>query len=383
MRVLWLAPYPHPRMSRGHPAPWITALARRLVDESDIRLTVVNVAHGVGDTIDSFEDAGIRFVYLPAQRASVDLAMLYQPRIRRLREYLASHSGEYDIIHIHGSEHQFEAAASHIPVPKLVAIQGIISEYAKVLPDKRTLQYVRWKLSGYYETRYLPLSDAFSVRTHWDRDFVLQLKPNAKLFQIWEMLRSEFFFDYSWNDKPNVLFVGGTNPIKGFREFVRAMDNVRQSHTIRAVVVGKCDLTQIQAVIDKYALKYVSLADFDVRGFLDAEGMKLAYADCFCLVHPSHIDNSPNSVCEAQVAGLPVIATQVGGVASLVRDRVTGRLITLEPASISRAIVEVYEDAALRDQMSSEAKRVARERHNPDTILADTLKAYRELVSNA
>lgn len=383
MRVLWLAPYPHPRKSRGHPAPWITALARRLVNESDINLTVVNVAHGISSESDSFEDAGIHFVYLPAQRASIDLAMLYQPRIQRLRHFLSSHAGEFDVIHIHGSEHQFEAAANDIPVPRLVAIQGIISEYAKVLPDKHTLQYIRWKLSGYYETRYLPSSDAFSVRTHWDRDFVLRLKPNAKLFKIWEMLRPEFFYDYSWNSQPNVLFVGGTNPIKGFREFVRAMDIVRQSHAIRAVMVGKCDLTQIQGVIDKYGLRHVSLADFDVRGFLDAEGMKLSYADCFCLVHPSHIDNSPNSVCEAQVAGLPVIATNVGGVASLVRDRITGRLITLDPASISRSIVEMYEDTELREQMSGEAKRVARERHNPDTILADTLKAYRELVSNA
>lgn len=383
MRVLWLAPYPHPRKSRGHPAPWITALARRLVDESDIQLTIVNVAHGMGSDIDSFEDAGIRFAYLPAQRASVDLAMLYQPRIRQLREYLTSRAGEFDLIHIHGSEHQFEVAACVLPVPKLVAIQGIISEYAKVLPDKNTLQYIRWKLSGYYETRYLPLCDAFSVRTHWDRDFVLQLKSNAKLFQIWEMLRPEFFFDYSWNGKPNVLFVGGTNPIKGFREFVRAMDIVRQSHAIRAVMVGKCDLAQVQAVIDKYGLRHVSLTDFDVRGFLDAEGMKLSYADCFCLVHPSHIDNSPNSVCEAQVAGLPVIATDVGGVASLVRDRETGRLITLNPASISSAIVEMFDDAALRDQVRGEAKQIARARHQPDTILSDTLKAYRELISDA
>ena len=44
-------------------------------------------------------------------------------------------------------------------------------------------------------------------------------------------------------------------------------------------------------------------------------------------IHCSYVDNSPNSVCEAQMLSLPIIACNVGGVSSIVKDNMTGTLV--------------------------------------------------------
>lgn len=47
---------------------------------------------------------------------------------------------------------------------------------------------------------------------------------------------------------------------------------------------------------------------------------------CHFFVHPSYIDNSPNSVCEAMILGMPVLSSSVGGVPSLIENKETGFL---------------------------------------------------------
>lgn len=57
-----------------------------------------------------------------------------------------------------------------------------------------------------------------------------------------------------------------------------------------------------------------------VRGVIDAKQLVDVVMSADVFVHPSYIENSPNTVCEAQVLGIPVIATNVGGVSSLITD---------------------------------------------------------------
>jgi len=62
-------------------------------------------------------------------------------------------------------------------------------------------------------------------------------------------------------------------------------------------------------------------------GSLEVNEMVEAMKISRFMVHPSYIDNSPNSICEAQILGLPVVATNVGGVESLIENGKTGLLI--------------------------------------------------------
>jgi glycosyltransferase involved in cell wall biosynthesis len=132
--------------------------------------------------------------------------------------------------------------------------------------------------------------------------------------------------------------------------------------------------------VQQAGLQHIGADDVECRGSLGAEELAQLFSESLCLLHPSYVDNSPNSVCEAQVAGLPVVATDVGGVRSLIDDEHTGLLCTLQPTTIAQQALRLLHDPALRQRLATQAATVARQRHNPDVIVARTLATYRAVL---
>ncbi|ADB42360.1 glycosyltransferase family 4 protein [Spirosoma linguale] len=383
MNVLWLANYPLLENHKGHAASWIRALADAI--RQDVELTIVTWKPSIEKDMKAQRD-GISYVYLKSPRGIVDLLSASQLKIRKLNEFLKQHSQEFDIIHIHGSENQYLAACASIDIPKVLSIQGIISEYYKIIPELISYRRFYWLLSGYYEKKYCKKLAHFMCRTHWDTGWVNKLNPEAHVHQVWEMIRPEFFSVYDdFTENNNLLYVGGMQSIKGFKEMLQALDLVKASQNVGKLIIlgGKPDnMTSVEQLIKKLQLKHVSLNDLDFRGMQDVNGMINAYRDSFCLVHPSYIDNSPNSVCEAQIAGLPVIASAVGGVSSLILDGQTGLLTGLDPNEISQQIIRLWKDKDLQKKLMLTSRQVARERHDPVEIKENVLQTYQEVIGN-
>lgn len=380
MKVLWLAPIPYIDDNTSHPAPWIITLANALV-ESGIELTILNYNSKIEEKIVKKEFEGIHLIYIKVPKTKKDLWSLYKIRINTMKNYLNSIIDSYDLLHIHGSEHQYEVMAVDLMIPKLISIQGIISEVLKVTPVFSDLKkFTIWKLSSVYEKRYLPQYKYFSCRTHWDTNYIKSINPEAKIYNIWEMIREDFYEDHFSNEKKNILFVGGKNLIKGLIELLQAYNSSLQEKGLKLIILGKCQVNDIDDIIKKYGLSNIDTNNIDCRGLQDVKGMIKAYEESFCLVHPTHIDNSPNSVCEAQLSGLPVIATNVGGVASLIVDKETGLLISRKSKDIELAVNKLLNNDELRKHISVKSRQVARERHNPSFILNQTINMYHDML---
>ena len=101
---------------------------------------------------------------------------------------------------------------------------------------------------------------------------------------------------------------------------------------------------------------------------------------CTAYVHPSYIDNSPNSVCEAQVLGVPVVATDVGGVPSIVENGKTGWLVPANDpvATASRLSGLASGELRLPDGWESGP----RSRNDPARVAARVIEIYREILSS-
>ena len=98
-------------------------------------------------------------------------------------------------------------------------------------------------------------------------------------------------------------------------------------------------------------------------------------------VHTAYIENSPNSICEAQMIGIPIISTMVGGIATLVRNGVEGDLLPAnDPWQLANAIVELAKDQSRMKSYSEHSRQHALERHNPDHILEQLLECYEDLI---
>ena len=102
----------------------------------------------------------------------------------------------------------------------------------------------------------------------------------------------------------------------------------------------------------------------------------LQHSDVF--VHSSYIDNSPNTVCEAQLIGTTVIASNVGGVSSLVEHRKTGILYTSnDPYNLA---AEIVAESKTKTCNRVKTREMALNRHNKKTILSNLINAYSFII---
>jgi glycosyltransferase involved in cell wall biosynthesis len=98
---------------------------------------------------------------------------------------------------------------------------------------------------------------------------------------------------------------------------------------------------------------------------------------------PSANENSPNTLAEAMVSGLPVIATSVGGIPSMVEHGKTGWLVPPHnPPDLANAILDLLNNPEKRTRLGQAARQRARDRHLPEHVATQTMDAYREILTH-
>jgi len=82
------------------------------------------------------------------------------------------------------------------------------------------------------------------------------------------------------------------------------------------------------------------------------------------------------------MAGLPVVATEVGGVPELVENGVTGFLVPpRDPDALAEALQKLLNDPELRQRMGEAGREKALREFTLDRMLAGTQKVYEEILS--
>lgn len=384
LKILWIAPFP---LKAGvHPAPWLSSLADELASAGH-QLTILTASPRITElqTVDTGH--GYKLLVLPYKGGLRHLLSGFRTQVSAMAGYLRTHASAYDIIHVHGTELQYASSLlhQHLKTPYIISIQGIISRYKKELPQKFSKQYLYWTLTSMYEKNEVRHSPYFFCRTDWDQHFVRSINSDANITVCWEMLRPEFFAYRPTFHGKDILFMGGDNPIKALNLCLQVFDRLAARHPqMKLHVVGNVHHHVYERLRHALAPRHLHDANVLLHGSLDAEGICKLYSDCYCLYHPSLIDNSPNSVCEAQVAGLPVVATRVGGVPSLIVDGQTGILVEKNDAEGHYLALEnLFWDIDLQRYLSHNSREIARQRHDKRVIVEKTVDTYQKLTSYA
>jgi glycosyltransferase involved in cell wall biosynthesis len=199
------------------------------------------------------------------------------------------------------------------------------------------------------------------------------------------MLRKEFF-ERAWSNPStsitNIVSVISSPVYKGHDNIIEACKVMtRAGITFRWHVIG----------IDKNTFAYnlfykahaLSMKDtLCFHGQLASQALIDVLLSASVYVHPSHIENSSNAICEAMALGMPVIALDVGGNTSIVRDGEDGLIIPdNDPYSLAAAIKKLVTDIELAQMLGAAAKVRALARHDQQRIVAELKKVYSELVS--
>lgn len=115
-------------------------------------------------------------------------------------------------------------------------------------------------------------------------------------------------------------------------------------------------------------------------GVASAEQLCDAICHATVYVHTSYIDNSPNSLCEAQILGCTPIATYVGGVPSLIKNGETGYLVPANDPYQLAFCLKIYFKSGKNLAIGKAAKEVAVVRHNPNQIVDNLLNDLQSLL---
>lgn len=109
--------------------------------------------------------------------------------------------------------------------------------------------------------------------------------------------------------------------------------------------------------------------------------MKAQYLSANVFVCPSAVENSPNSVAEAQLLGVPVAASCAGGIPDMVEDGVTGLLFQKnDPHGLAEQVVRILTDDAFAGKLSETEKKAAARQYDGDTNYRRLLEIYEEIM---
>ncbi len=326
-----------------------------------------------------------------------------------------------DIIHIFGTEygHNLAAAkassryrASGERIRILIGIQGIISEcarfYCEGMPyeeidrasfrdrlrnDNVRKQKEKFAVRGRFETQAVSYATDITGRTEFDRTWSESHAPEAEYHHMNETLREDFY-NGSWDitecDRYVIFMSQGDYPLKGLHNVLRVMPKIIEEYPDAKLYVAGMDITRSDSI--KYRLKLSSYAKYLIRlikdnglcgkvvftGPLSAKQMKERLLKCHTYLCASSIENSPNSMGEAMLLGVPVIAGRVGGIPSLIEDRTEG-LMYDDIEQLPDLIKCIWSDDGLATEMGACAMNRATKTHDPDANFDRLMEIYEQL----
>lgn len=177
------------------------------------------------------------------------------------------------------------------------------------------------------------------------------------------------------------LFLGVINTDKGIHELLQAWQRV---HAVlpraRLRIGGLGAVRQAQAKAAQLGLG----DSVEWLGWVGGADKALALEQAALLVLPSHMEAMPMSVLEAMAAGVPVVATDVGGIPLAVRHGTDGLLVPAKQVEpLADALLQLLQDAALRQRMGQCARERVQASFAAEVIVPQLRALWAEVLRGA
>lgn len=390
---------------------WLDGLSDKLLEHTEFNLHLLFPLYTSDKPMTGSED-NFSFYGFPANGKKLRLG---SDNIKDYIQFFTSIIEKLnpDVIHIHGSEFQYcyamcvAAEKCNLLDKVVISIQGLVSVYAehmyanipnlviykytiKELLTKNNVYstYKAYKKRGRFEIKSLEMVSHVMGRTEWDKACTKLINPECIYHFGNETLRKNFYsgeWQYENSKKHSIFASQGVLPLKGIHILIRAIALLKEKYPNISLRVAGQDITKgnlingstygiyIRRLINKYELQN----NVTFIGPQNAEQMKNELLNSNVFVSPSAIENSPNSLGEAMLLGVPCISSDVGGVTDMLNHKKEGFVYPFDAYyMLAHYIDEVFSMGKEVKSITEAAKAHAMKTHNPDANAENVMMMY-------
>lgn len=418
MKILWITNIILPEIASalgmpvGNMEGWLASMLHELTKNKGFQFTIATIYDGKEIIRHSINN--ITYILLPAGRVSIKYKKAIEPLWKSIVQ-----ENSFDIIHIQGTEytHALSLMNAHPNENYIISIQGMVSVIARyyysgisiaellqnitfrdlIRNDMMLTGAKKWKQRGRMEKEYLCKTKYVIGRTTWDMVHSKKINPQLNYYFCNENLRSSFYKS-RWNlaniEKHSIFLSQASYPIKGLHMMLRALFVIKKTYPDCTLNIAGRNITKTDTLKSKLTLsgygkyiqniiiKYKLSKHIIFTGNLNQKEMAVMYATSHVFACPSSIENSPNSLGEAQLIGTPVVASYVGGVPDMVEHKKTGLLYCFKEYEIlADSIMKIFADDNLASLLSKNGRIIAKKRHDAK-INAETLSCIYNDMTN-
>jgi len=402
LRVLWLVNNKLPELSKlknektNISGGWLVESSRILAEHKSIDLSVAYPCdnHESENSIDGKSITYYSFKKIKNLKVNNITINRYSSAFINLLDLVKP-----DIVHIHGSELPHTLlmiiACHERRIKTVMSLQGIVSKiknhlflgipteviYRNTLRNlirKDSLANLKrlYQKLGCNEIEAIKLSDAIIGRTTWDLACVKEIDVSKQYFSNNETLRNSFYNSkWTYNDceKKSIFVSQAHYSLKGLHILLEAMPLImKQYPNVKVVIGGKNILSNnslkeklMQTAYSRYLLKLIKTYKLEdkliLTGPLTESEMCEQFLKANVFVMPSLIENSPNSLCEAMILGVPSVASYVGGIPDFIKHGESGMMYQPDaPYMLAHNICILFSNVDLAVEISSNARKRAK-----------------------
>lgn len=386
---------------------WMLGSANALLQNMKIKLTVATVSAKV-NKLTKLEGHKILYYILPMGKGNQDFNMDYCQYWVQVKDMVKP-----DVVHIHGTE--FSHGLAYMKAcgcnNVVISIQGLTSAcfhyYHYGITKKEiylnlTLRDIvrgsilkdqkKFKQRAAYEIEMIKNAKHIIGRTSWDKSRIWAINPNAEYHFCNEILRLDFYDGSKWIyekcDKHSIFISQAGYPIKGLHQVLKAMPFILRLFPDTQIRVAGEDITKSSNLSEKFRIsgygklikKMIEEKKLDGKvtftGNLNGEQMKQEYLRANVFICPSTIENSPNSLCEAQILGTPCIASYVGGVMDMMKGNEDNLYRFEEVEMLAKKVCRVF----INERNQIDIRDIAVQRHDPVKNSEQLYSIYKSII---
>ncbi len=325
------------------------------------------------------------------------------------RSYTVYRQIQPDLVFIFGTENPFGLLTDRFSVPVVISIQAVLNglvpnlfqglsfrELAGELLSRNTLTgqgiFHKWwshRKSARIEKQIYRRNSYFCGRTAWDRNWQERLNPGAHYFHVDRVLGEDYYrsvWEPEGSEPQRIFSLAGNAPFKGGITLVRglALLKSRGYDRLQLHLAGVDGDSMVGKNITKLIQQAGLEGQVSLLGRLGTSQIIQEMQAASLFVLPSHLDNSPNSLAEAMILGMPCVASNAGGIPSMLQDGREGLIYPHQDvAELARRIEQLLTDPVLAHKLGRRARETALARHDPEKIARATVQIYQQVLAES